>query len=272
MPENSETLSLDRVSFHYGTRVVIDNVTLQIPRQSFFALIGPNGSGKTTLLRLMSRTLEPRKGEIRLEGRKLPDFTARQLAQKIAVITSEQYFEFPFSVFEIVAMGRYPHLDRFARMSQLDEDTIDQALRLTQTESLRLRAISELSSGERQRVLIARALAQQPSILMLDEPNAHLDIHHQVAIFNLLRRLNRGRLMTILVVLHDLTAASAFCEKLILLQAGRLVKVGTPKEVLTSELIRQCYGAEVSVYRSPLGNFPQVAYAPADEPAGTETP
>jgi iron complex transport system ATP-binding protein len=149
-------------------------------------------------------------------------------------------------------------------MSARDWRIVEEALRMTQTDHLRERSVSQLSSGERQRVLVARALAQNPTVLILDEPNAHLDINHQIAIFRLLQSLNEDRQMTVVLVLHDLTAAAAFCKSIALLHQGRLIKQGRPEEVITTEVIRSTYGAEVFVYPSPAGGFPQITYAPRD--------
>lgn len=256
------SLFVNGVSFRYPAGFALQDINLQIPEQSFLALIGPNGSGKTTLLRLMTNLMQPDGGQIHLNGRPVSDFRPRELAQQMAVISSEQFFEFPFPVLEVVAMGRFPYLGRFQRMSKQDRHMVEEALLMTQTNHLRQRPISQLSSGERQRVLIARAVAQNPSILMLDEPNAHLDISHQIGIFRLLQFLNQEQGMTIVVVLHDLTAAAVFCKSVALLHQGRLIKQGKPEEVITTEIIRSTYGADVFVYPSPLGGFPQITYAP----------
>ncbi|HEU0005876.1 MAG TPA: ABC transporter ATP-binding protein, partial [Terriglobia bacterium] len=253
------------LGFSYRTQAVLLDINLEIPHQSLLALIGPNGSGKTTLLRVMSKALRAQQGSVLLDGRRLESFSARKLAQKLAVISSEQHFEFPFSVADVVAMGRFPHLNRLERMSDRDWKIVDEAMERTCVLDLRNRSISQLSSGEKQRVLIARAIAQQPSILLLDEPNAHLDINHQIAIFNLLRTLNRQHQMTVIVVLHDLSAAAAFCETMLLLHRGQIVRTGKPAEVITEELIRQTYGAEVAVFPSPVGGYPQIAFGPAGE-------
>jgi iron complex transport system ATP-binding protein len=255
-------LCLERVSFRFADRRVIDNVNLEIPENCFMALIGPNGGGKTTLLRLMSRALRPESGRVLLGNKPIEGLSARQIAQQIAVISSEQYFEFPYRVKDVVAMGRFPHLERLQRMDDKDAAVVEESMQLTDVLRLSDRPVTHLSSGERQRVYIARALAQQPVILMLDEPNAHLDIHHQIAIFELLRTLRKTRGISVLAVLHDLNSAAAFCEQAALLCDGRLVKVGTPKEVITSDLIRQAYGVEVSVCPSPLGGYPQIMIAP----------
>jgi iron complex transport system ATP-binding protein len=258
-------LSLAQISFSYRTQRVLQDITLEIPRQSLLALIGPNGGGKTTLLRVMSKALKPQQGRVLLGGQPLERYSARSLAQKLAVISSVQHFEFPFSVKDVVAMGRFPHLNRLERMSGKDWKIVHEAMEKTAVLDFHNRSISQLSSGEKQRVLIARAIAQQPSILMLDEPNAHLDINHQIAVFNLLRALNHQYQMTIIVVLHDLSAASAFCETMVLLHRGQVVRTGTPGEVITKELIQQTYGAEVTVFPSPVGGSPQIAFGPVRE-------
>jgi iron complex transport system ATP-binding protein len=258
-------ISLQQLSFSYRTQAVLQDINLEIPNQSLLALIGPNGSGKTTLLRVMSKALRAQQGTVLLDGRPLASFNARKLARKLAVISSEQHFEFPFSVADVVAMGRFPHLNRLERMSDQDWKIVDEAMERTCVLDFRNRSISQLSSGEKQRVLIARAIAQQPSILLLDEPNAHLDINHQIAIFNLLRTLNRQHQMTVIVVLHDLSAAAAFCETMVLLHQGQIVRTGTPSEVITAELIQQTYGAEVAVFPSPVGGRPHIAFGPARE-------
>ena len=258
------SLEVENVSFRYPQGFGLQDVSLHIPPESFLALIGPNGSGKTTLLRLMGKTLQPDAGRILLDGRPLEHFSSLELARKMAVISSEQHFEFPFLVRDVVAMGRFPHQGRLEKTSQRDWQVVGESLQVTQTEHLADRFVSALSSGERQRVLVARALAQAPSILMLDEPTAHLDINYQIGTFRLLRQLNRSRGMTIITVLHDLTAAAVFCPTVVLLHQGRLIKQGSPREVITPEIIRETYQAEVSVHPSPVGGFPQISY-PADE-------
>ncbi len=254
------SLLLKQVGFHYQNGFSLQDIDLLIPEKSFLALIGPNGSGKTTLLHLMSGLLQPERGQISLENQPLTTFTRRELARRIAVISSLQYFEFPFPVADVVAMGRYPYLGRLQKLTGRDCQIVEEALHSTEIWHLKDRPISQLSSGERQRVLLARAVAQRPSILMLDEPNTHLDIHHQIAIFRLLQSLNEEHSMTVVVVLHDLTAASAFCQTVALLSEGKLIQTGTPTEVITTETIRSVYKADISVQPSPLGGFPQISY------------
>ena len=254
------TLVLEQVTFQYDGAFALQDIDLSLPERSFLALIGPNGSGKTTLLQLMSGLLQAKSGRIILKNQPLRSFARRELARQIAVISSDQYFAFPFPVAEIVAMGRFPYLGRLQKLTSRDWQIVEEALHKTEIEHLKDRPISQLSSGERQRVLLARAVAQRPAILMLDEPNTHLDIHYQIAIFRLLQRLNREHAMTVVVVLHDLTAASAFCRTVALLSEGKLVKTGTPQEVITTETIRGIYQAEIEVHPSPTGGFPQISY------------
>lgn len=254
------SLLLERIVFDYGATFSLKDINLSIPHGSFLALIGPNGSGKTTLMQIMSGLLTPKAGEITLDDQPLNQLSRRELARQIAVISSEQHFEFPFPVAEVVTMGRFPYLGRFEKLTRRDREIVDEALDWTQTHHLRDRPISQLSSGERQRVLIARAVAQKPAILMLDEPNVHLDLNHQIAIFRLLRRLNQDFSVTVVVVLHDLTAAAVFCQTVVLMWEGKLVKTGPPQEVITTEILRSVYGADIEVYPSPLGGIPQVAY------------
>ncbi len=255
-------LHLDRLSFSYPNRFALREISLNVAEGAFIALIGPNGSGKTTLLRLMTGVLQPEKGQIYLQGRLLKDFSPRQLGQEVAVISSEQYFEFPFPVAHIVAMGRFPYLGRLKKMSRQDWEIVERSMSMTQTDQLRECPIDQLSSGERQRVLIARAVAQRPTLLMLDEPNAHLDIKHQIETFRLLQSLNREENLTVIMVLHDLTVAAAFCQSVVLLNEGRLVSQGTPQEVITTDIIREIYGADILIQRSPTANMPQVSYMP----------
>ena len=255
------SLRLEKIHFDYGDAFELEVIDLSIPEGSFLALIGPNGSGKTTLLQLMSGLFNPQAGQIVLDDQPLNQLSRPELAQQMAVISSQQHFEFPFPVAEVVAMGRFPYLGRFEKLTPGDREIIDEALAWTQTLHLRDRPISQLSSGERQRVLIARAVAQKPSILMLDEPNVHLDLNHQIAIFRLLRRLNQKSSVTVVVVLHDLTAAAVFCQTVALLCEGKLVKTGPPQEVITTEILREVYRADIEVHPSPLGGIPQVSYS-----------
>jgi iron complex transport system ATP-binding protein len=252
-------LRLEELQFEYSSEFALGPISLHLPKGSFYALIGPNGCGKSTLVRLVSRLLKPSRGRILLGGKDVSTLSQRQLAGSMSVIPSENHFEFPFRVREVVEMGRFPHLGRLQRMSQSDHDLVTDSLRLTQTDHLAARRISELSSGERQRVLLARSITQQPELLVLDEPNTHLDIRHQISAFNQLRKLNREEGVTILVVLHDLTMAAAFADTIAVMKDGQLLTSGSPRSVISSEMIRSVYEADVTVHRNPEG-MPLVDY------------
>lgn len=247
-------IELDQVTFSYPAGFSLKEIDLAISRGTILGILGPNGSGKSTLLQLLSRLNQPTTGTIRLEGGDLADYTTRALARRIAVIPSDNYFDFPFSVAEVVEMGRYPHLGRLQTLRSEDRKWIHRARRLTGIEEFWGRSISELSSGERQRVLIARALAQNPSVLILDEPSTHLDINHQISVFRMLRDFNQEYRTSILVVLHDLTLADAFCREVVILKGGRLVKAGTPQDVMTSETLRSVFEADVQLHRGRDGS------------------
>ena len=246
-------IELDQVTFSYPAGFSLEGIDLEISRGTILGILGPNGSGKSTLLQLLSRLHRPTTGTIRLEGVDLADYTTRALAQLVSVIPSDNYFDFPFSVAEVVEMGRYPHLGRLQTLRGQDREWIHRARRLTGIEAFWERSISELSSGERQRVLIARALAQNPSVLILDEPSAHLDINHQISVFRMLRDFNQEYRTSILVVLHDLTLADAFCREVVILKGGRLAKAGPPRDVMTSETLQSVFEADVQLRRGRDG-------------------
>jgi len=260
-------LQLDNVSFSYRDGFRLEKISLEIPSGSFLGLIGPNGSGKSTLIRLMSGELKPEEGKVLLENRPVGSFSPMELARRMAVISAEQYFDFPFLVRDVIAMGRFPHARRTQRLQSGDEAVIEEVLRLTEAAPFADRPISHLSSGERQRVLIARALAQEPAVMLLDEPDAHLDIHHQLNVFRLLRRLNAERGISVVLVLHDLTAAAAFCRRLALLDRGVLITHGDPGEVITPEVIHRVYGPDIMVYLNPVTDKPTVALGGQTEPS-----
>lgn len=257
-------LELNRIFFSYGPKEVLHGIDFQIKESSFLALIGPNGSGKSTLVKVMAGLLAPDSGEVLLQGNPVKDYAPRDLARLLAVIPSEHHFDFPFRVRDVVAMGRFSHLGPLEGLRPQDHQAVDEALELTSTEELAERSIAELSSGERQRVLIARALAQQANALILDEPNAHLDINHQIAVFRLLAHLHRQSGKTIIVVLHDLTMVGAFCRQVALMQEGRIVRQGSPREIITEEMILEIYGARVQVVFGPQGN-PLLSYSAEQE-------
>jgi iron complex transport system ATP-binding protein len=237
----------------YEGREVIAGVDMVLRRGEFLGLIGPNGSGKTTLLRALTGRLHANSGELLLEGEPMPSRSRPEVARMLAVVPQISSPPFEFTVGEIIAMGRTPHLGRLQSEGADDRAAIERAMGLTHTASLRDRPVTELSGGEFQRVVIARALAQEAPLMLLDEPAAHLDIGHQVEIFDLLLRLNRDEGRSILCVSHDLNLAARYCDRLVAMAGGHVMAEGTPDEVLTEERISELYACSARVDTGPDG-------------------
>jgi iron complex transport system ATP-binding protein len=253
-------INVDNVSFGYEPAVpVVRNVSLTVQTGEFLTFIGPNGSGKTTLLRLLDRILLPQRGTIMLDGQPLTRLARAAIARRIAFVPQDSAIQFPFSVEDVVLMGRAPHTRGLAFEKPADRERARVVMALTDITHLADHAITDLSGGERQRVLIARALAQEPGIILLDEPNAHLDIAHQIEVFTLLQRLNRDSHLTVVSVSHDLNLAAIFSERIAMMANGTLVAVGTPSEVLTESRINAVFKTSVLVDRHPLRNAPRIS-------------
>lgn len=235
------------LTFRYqgAERDAVDAVDLAIPRGAFYAIIGPNGCGKTTLLRLLLGALRPGAGEVRYDGRPVPEWDRRELARRVGVVPQSEELVFPLSVRELVAMGRYPHLGAWRSETEADRRSIEKAMTTCDVARLAGRPVSTLSGGERQRARVARALAQDPETLVLDEPTASLDIRHEMAIFELLRALADGG-VTVVIVTHNLNVAARYADRLLLLDAGRTAAEGTAGNVFTREILE-------TVYQWPLG-------------------
>jgi len=259
---NDIALQAQAVSFSYSNGLVLQNVDLALQRGELAGLLGPNGSGKTTLLRLLSGLLPPRSGQVLLDGRDLRGMKPRQIARRVAVVPQELHMPFGFSVQEMVMLGRTPHVRPLAGAGRRDRQVVEESMRLTATSDLAERPFSELSGGEQQRVVIAMALAQEPEVLLLDEPVVHLDISHQIEILELVKELNRRRGLTVLATMHDLNLAALYFDRLILLERGQIVAQGAPGEVLYEERIRQVFGTEVQVQQHPTRHTPQIVLLP----------
>jgi iron complex transport system ATP-binding protein len=237
---------------------VVRDVSFDIQEKDFLGIIGPNGSGKSTLLRLLSRALPFGHGTVTFQGKEIRSIPLKRFCRSVAFVSQDTFVHFPFTVKEIALMGRIPHLRRLQKEQLRDAQVVEQALFFTNTLQFKDRLIDQLSAGERQRVLIAKALAQQPALLFLDEPTSHLDIGYQVQTLGLLRRLNREQSLTVVVVMHDLNLASEYCNRLILLQKGAIYKEGTPEQVLTYQNIEQVYKTPVLVHKNPGSSKPYV--------------
>ena len=252
-------LSINDISFGYHRTIpTLRDVSFQVQKGEFLSVLGPNGSGKTTLLRLLDRIYIPRKGTIFLDGKNISSYSRSGLAKRIAFVPQDASILFPFTVFEVVLMGRSPHSRGALFESISDRETALEMMKKTDIAHLAHQPITTLSGGERQRVFIARALAQQPEILLLDEPNAHLDIAHQLEIFNIIKRLNTETGLTVVSVSHDLNLAAAYSDRIGMLVCGSLAALGTPREVLTEATIRSVFRTDVVVDRHPATSSPRV--------------
>jgi len=246
----------DHLSAGYGTEDIIRGICLDAAEGEFIGIIGPNGSGKTTLIKAMSRVLATRKGAVTIEGRLLEDYDPKELARTLGVVPQETSVGFSYTVTDIVMMGRFPHHTRFSGESPEDYRVVEEAMAVTGIAHLAPRPVTEISGGERQRVIIARALAQQPRFLLLDEATAHLDINHQVEILSIIRGLGSG--VTKIGVFHDLNLACAYCDRILLMAGGEVRAMGTPEEVLTRENLREHYGIDALIQTHPVTGRPIV--------------
>ena len=244
------------ISFSYkrgrGTpHHVLNDVSFGVDRGTIVGLLGPNGSGKTTLVRIMAGMLRPDSGRVTLDGASVSEMPRRDLARRVALVPQETRTTFDFSVIDMVLMGRYPHLGRFELERPADLEIARQALRATGTEALESRTFATLSGGEKQRVIIAAALAQASDILLLDEPTTALDVGYQFEIAALLKRLNAEHGTTMIVSTHDLNLAAALCERVVLLKSGSVIAHGPTAETLTAGNIRLLYDIEADVQFHP---------------------
>ena len=249
----------------YHDRQILRDINLEVSAKEMVGIIGPNGSGKTTLLRAVSRLLKPKGGSIHLDGKDIWQMKYRELAKKIAVV-SQGSPEETLTVEEFVLLGRIPYFEGLQFLeTNHDFEVAKECMALTDVLKLKDRPIGQISGGERQLALIARALAQEPALLLLDEPTTYLDIAHQVGMLDLIRRFNRKIGLTVLMVLHDLNLASEYCDKLVLLSNGKVYKQGTPEEVLNYKTIEEVYKTVVVVEKNPISKKPYILLVSEEE-------
>lgn len=241
----------DGIHLSYGAHEVLRGVSIEAGHREFVGLIGPNGSGKSTLLKCIYRVLKADSGAVLLDDRPLADISVKESARKLAVVAQHNYYNFDFSVMEVVLMGRSPHKKALERDNAKDYEIARQALMTVRMEDFADRSFSSLSGGEQQRVILARALAQQTPCLVLDEPTNHLDITHQLQLLRIVKQLD----VTVISAIHDLNIAAMFCDRIYVLQNGRIAAQGTPQEVLTRELIRDIYQVESEIVTDAKGQM-----------------
>lgn len=247
------------VSFQYTDTWVLRDISFELPAGDFLSVIGPNGSGKTTLIKIIDGILTPQAGVVRIAESNIDALNRREIARTIAVVPQDMTMVFPFTVEEVVAMGRTPHLTRFAFEGERDHEIVERAMEMTDILHFRYRSMHELSGGERQRVLIARALAQEPAIMLLDESTAFLDIRHQIVFFDLVKTLNREKGVTVISVTHDINLAALYGDRIMLMSKGRIHSMGSAEEVVTEEAIKNVYHTNVLVDVNPSNGLPRVS-------------
>ena len=252
-----KAIEIKNIKFSYDTDEVIKDVSLILEQGEFLGVIGPNGAGKSTILRILCGILRPKQGKVLIFNKDIETISQKALAQQVGFVPQETPFALNFLVEDIIHMGRYPYLHPFQKEGEKDNDAVEHALQSADVLNFRKRPINSLSSGERQRVVIARSLAQEPKILLLDEPTSHLDIHHQYAIMELLKKLN-SQGISIIIINHDLNLASLYCQRLILMHQGKIHSVGSPHALINEKIIKEVYGTQIKVILHPDKRIPQI--------------
>jgi iron complex transport system ATP-binding protein len=246
-------LKINDLSFSYRERPVLQQINLDIRKGERIGILGPNGCGKTTLLKLMNRNLHPESGKVMMNGIDLEEISKREIARHIAVVPQSNEVRFAFSVRDIVMMGRMPFMRQFQGESSEDIQIVDEAMEKTNITEFADRLINIMSGGERQRVIIARAIAQKPEIVLLDEPTLHLDINHQFEVLDLVKKLSDEEDLTVVIVSHDLPMVVKYCDRIVLIHEHKIFAIGTPEEVLTTENMKIVFNIEaVLEYDSTL--------------------
>ncbi len=251
-------IDLENVEVDVARKRIVENIDLNVGRGEFVGIIGPNGSGKSTLLKAVYRYLKPSAGAIMIDGSDIAEQTLKESALKTAAVTQHNTYNFSFKAREVVMMGRSPHKTRFETESRKDAEIVDKAIADVGMTEFAQRNFITLSGGEQQRIVLARALAQETPCIVLDEPTNHLDVKYQLQLMDVVKSMG----LTTLAALHDLNIAASYCDRLYLLSSGRIVAEGTPEEVLTAENIREYYGVEAHVRRSEFTGLLTIEYCP----------
>ena len=252
------------VCFSYLDGFSLQHINLTVRKGEMVALIGPNGSGKTTIIKLAAGVLTPGQGEVLLNGANLKTLSRKEIARRLAVVPQYFYIPFAFTVDEVIMLGRTPFVGAFSGETEREHFMVRQAMELTGIEQFSNRAFNELSGGERQKVVLAMALAQEPKLLLLDEPTAHLDINHQVEILEMVRGLNREQGVTVVGAMHELNLAALYFDRLILFKEGTIFAEGAPSAVLTETTIHDVFGASVQIDQHPSAKVPYIIILPKE--------
>lgn len=253
-----EVLQFTDVFFGYRDKKILAKISFSLHKGEFVGILGPNGAGKTTLLKCCNRIFQPQYGKIHLLGQSLSRLSQVQIARTIAMVHQETQLAFPFTVYEVVMMGRHPYVRTFSFESAEDVAIVNECMEIMDVRGLAQRSFDTLSGGEKQRTIVASALAQTPAILLLDEPTSALDLKHQIAIYQILKNAQLERSLTIISVTHDVNLACMFCDRLILLKNGEIMNDGTPQRVVTVQQMEELYELALTVTRHPIRNTPMV--------------
>lgn len=251
-------LTLENIGFRYGESWTLKGIDLNVLPGQVLGVLGPNGSGKSTLLKVMDGMLTPQEGRILIKNRPLAKLKRSGIAREIAMVSQETFFRFSFSALEVVLMGRFPHLKRLQFEGERDLEVALGALRATQAQDLAGRSIHELSGGEKQRILIARALAQEPRVILLDEPTSFLDLKFKREIFQLIASLSSDQGLSVVVVSHELDLAAQYCHQLMMMKQGKVYDMGDPEQVVNESNIEAVYDCPVLVDINPVTGRPRV--------------
>jgi ABC-type cobalamin/Fe3+-siderophores transport system ATPase subunit len=246
--------------FWYRKNPILQHIDLSISKGKFYGLIGPNGSGKSTLLDLLAATQKPDRGTVNFKGRPVSTYGRQELARMMAFVPQDFTLGFEYTVFDVVLMGRHPYIPRFAGPSGKDLDLVEKALAVMDICDLRDRVVTDLSGGEKQRVVVARALAQDTEVLVLDEATSNLDVHHTIEIMGVIYGRVLRNTATVIAAVHDLNLAAAYCDELIVLQKGKIVANGPVRQILTDHLIRQVFSVESHISLNPETQTPRIEY------------
>jgi iron complex transport system ATP-binding protein len=252
-------MKLINIGYHYGQEWSLKGINLSLRAGEIVGILGPNGSGKSTLLKIMDGLIKPMEGEIIIGGKPFHDIKRSDFARQAAMVAQENHFRFSFSAIEVALMGRFPHLKRLQFEGRRDMEIAFNALKATHTLHLADRSIHDLSEGEKQRVFIARALAQEPRIILLDEPTSFLDLKFKREIFLLISTLCREKELSVVLVSHDIDLAAHYCHRVIMLKNGRVYAEGSPDDVVTAENIEGVYDCPVTVDMNPISGRPRVS-------------
>jgi iron complex transport system ATP-binding protein len=248
-----EIIDVRNLSFRYNSKEILKDISFKVEKEQILGILGPNGAGKSTIIKILGGILNY-EGTVRIVDKELRDFKRKELSRTVAVVPQNFEPGFDFKVKELVMMGRIPYLKMFESLSFKDK-IVEETMKLTDVLEIKEKSIREVSGGERQRVIIAMALAQDPKILLLDEPNANLDLKYQISIFGLLKNLVKTKHIGILVAMHDVNLAVKYCNKIILLSKGEIVQSDLPENVITEENIKRVYDIEASVIKDVNGSL-----------------